>query len=106
MKKHPVLLIAAACAVQLAFAGAAFAQTSTGYDPAGNRTVAVQAPVSLPLGSCTGNLSFDVQEGLYRTLGLNIPHDYVFVGVNSANLLAIDPPMPMFNPKKRTGASC
>lgn len=74
----------------------AFASTSTGYDSSSDTTVNVGSTSTTSSTSPSlGTTLFNVQEGIYQSLGLNVPHDYVWVNVNGTHFIALDPPKPM-----------
>ncbi|MGB8956298.1 MAG: hypothetical protein WCC10_13075 [Tumebacillaceae bacterium] len=94
--KKAIGTLALLLSVQLVGAGLA----SAAYDPAGDTTVNVTTGYNLPLSSATGTLSFQLQEAVHNTLtdltGVEIDHSYIWVNVNGVNVLAIDPPRPMY----------
>ena len=91
VKTKGFALAAASLATAFVLGGgpAAFAA----YVPQDNTGVNVNLPVSLPnLG--TGSLTFGLGQGvqsLVGTTGLNLPYDYVVVGVNNQPIAFVDP---------------
>ena len=91
MKTKGFALAAASVAAAFVLGGgpAAFAA----YVPQDNTTVNVNLPVSLP-NVGTGSLTFGAQQGVQSvaaSTGVNLPYDYVVVGVNNQPIAYVDP---------------
>lgn len=82
-------------AVQVFGTVTAFASTNTGYNPNSDTTVNVGSGGGTTTQTALSSTTFQTQEGLYQALGLQIPHDYIWVSVGGQSILALDPPHPM-----------
>ncbi|MCY0902187.1 MAG: hypothetical protein OWU32_08395 [Firmicutes bacterium] len=95
MKKQLLFIAAFTVAGQALFFSSALADT--GYNPSGNTTVSVNENLISAPSLGTGQMLFNLQEGLYQTSGADVNHDYVWLTVNGDPLLAIDPPAGMYS---------
>lgn len=82
-------------AVQVLGTVTTLAATNTGYDPSSDSTVNLGSSSSTTSQTLLSTISFDTQEAVYQTLGLNVPHDYIWLDVNGNALVGIDPPRPL-----------
>lgn len=94
--KKTLAIAALLLGLQLAGTGMANAE----YDAAGDITVNVNTGLNLPLSSATGETTYETQEGVHNiltdTIGVEVDHSYIWLNVDGVNVLAIDPPRPMF----------
>lgn len=97
MKKKLGFMLAAFALVSVMASGIASAAYNSNQDSSVNVSI---FPNSLQPSSSLGQATFQLQEGLQNTItnstGVSVDHSYIWINVNGASLLAVDPPVAMF----------
>jgi hypothetical protein len=97
MKRRLWLVLVSALVMQVLWVGVASAE----YNSDNDITLSVSvAEDQLETSDSTGETTFEVQEGAHETVtestGQEVGHSYIWVEVNGNEVLAVDPPCPMF----------